>query len=194
MRKKIQDMDISELAERGAELVKDLGEVDTVISELEPKLIEAGMEYGAAQAESAEETPDQAEVLHLVYMQLATKAYELTKERDDIKRVLLQVTEEIKKREAGELPVTDQPADTWKVYDATDALNHESPVYVRIEGKEIVFIDQNYWIEMSRIRTRAALLEWVHHMCGKSWTNLEMIEQFIELVHEYRKWELFRGV
>lgn len=82
----------------------------------------------------------------------------------------------------------------YKVLTLSDILGQESPELVRIVDDEIEFIDQNYSIELNRIKTRAALLEWTHHLCGKSWITTDMLEDFIGQIHVYRGWKLYKGV
>lgn len=79
-------------------------------------------------------------------------------------------------------------------YTMAELYDLETPVLVRIEDKQIGLLADNYWIELDRIKTRAALLEWVHHLLGKNWVTKEMLEQFIEQVHTYRKWKLYNDV
>jgi hypothetical protein len=65
---------------------------------------------------------------------------------------------------------------------------------VVIENDQVVFITADYWIELTRINDRAALIEWIHHLLGKTWITNELLEQFIELVCNYRKWPIYRDV
>lgn len=77
---------------------------------------------------------------------------------------------------------------------AADALNYKRPVLVVIENDAISFVGESYWIELDRIKTRAALIEWIHHMSGKRWFTNDMLTQFIEVVCEYRKWTIYEDV
>lgn len=65
---------------------------------------------------------------------------------------------------------------------------------IRITQDVLEFINQGYCIEMERIKTRAALIEWVHHLLGKTWITTAILEDFIETIHDYRGWKLYNDV
>ena len=83
---------------------------------------------------------------------------------------------------------------TITVYNVQDIMNSVRPVLVKIEDGQIGFVDHAYWIELSQIKTRRDLIEWIHHMLGKQWVTNEMLEQFIEQVCQYRNWTIYKHV
>lgn len=85
-------------------------------------------------------------------------------------------------------------ANTFIVHDARELLTRPAPKFVEVENGEIGFIGHQYWIELDRIKTRAALLEWIHHLLGKRWVTNDMLSDFIEKVCEIRKWKLYNDV
>jgi hypothetical protein len=90
-----------------------------------------------------------------------------------------------------EMPVT---INGVVIHSGADALNYKRPVLVRITGDEVELIGQHYSIELSRIKTRKALIEWIHHLLGKAWMTNELMEQFIEVVCKYQGWKLYENV
>jgi hypothetical protein len=61
-----------------------------------------------------------------------------------------------------------------------------------IEGEYIVFHKHHYDIELSRCRTKSAILQWVHHLSGKAWMTTDLIERFIELTTKYHKIDIYK--
>jgi hypothetical protein len=61
---------------------------------------------------------------------------------------------------------------------------------VQLEGSTIVFVGQNYEVEISEIKDSASLLEWVVHLSEKTWTTGRMIGGFVEVVCEAKGWPL----
>ena len=84
--------------------------------------------------------------------------------------------------------------ETITVHDAADALNYKTPSLVMIENDEIRFISHGYWIELSKIKTRRDLIQWIHHLLEKQWVTTPMIRQFIEQVCKYRNWKIYGDV
>ena len=82
----------------------------------------------------------------------------------------------------------------YVIRDAAYALNYEEPILVVIKDGYLDFVGEKYWIEIDRIKTVHDVVEWIHHLLGKSWITHEMLEQFIEKVYEYRKWKIYRNV
>ena len=82
-----------------------------------------------------------------------------------------------------------------KSYSAKDILEMEFPTLVSIENEMIVFHEYHkynkYEVELNRIKTRAQLLGWVHHMAEKAWVSGETIAQFIEVVCKYYGWNIY---
>jgi hypothetical protein len=83
---------------------------------------------------------------------------------------------------------------TINVYSSDDIMNHKRPILIKIEGEEIGFPEYDYWIELSRIKTRSHLIAWIHHLLGKAWINNENLEQFIEQVCTYNNWKVYSDV
>jgi len=82
----------------------------------------------------------------------------------------------------------------FKVITAADIANYERPVLVKIDDfGQVGFIARDYWIDLDRIKDRAALIGWIHHLLGKRWVTSEMLIQFIETVCNYRKWPIYKG-
>jgi len=74
-----------------------------------------------------------------------------------------------------------------------ELLDTEFPTLVSIENDMIVFHElKGYEVEISRIKTRADLIEWIHHMTGKASITTGAIAQFIEVVCKYRNWEIYK--
>ncbi len=79
----------------------------------------------------------------------------------------------------------------YRVMTYQDIMDYKVPEHVKIENGEIGFVKQNYWIELNLIKTRKQLIGWIHHLVGKVWITNEMLDQFIEKVHAYRKWNIY---
>jgi hypothetical protein len=79
-------------------------------------------------------------------------------------------------------------------YTHAELLDLDFPDLIKIKDEQICFIEGDYWIELNRIRTRAHLIEWIHHMTGKKWVTGDMIGEFIEKVCKYRKWDVYSDV
>ena len=47
-----------------------------------------------------------------------------------------------------------------------------------------------YEIELNRIPTPLALMQWVHHLCEKNWMDSERICIFIEAVAANKGWKM----
>ena len=54
----------------------------------------------------------------------------------------------------------------------------------------ILNIGYEYVIELNRCNTEAKLLHWIHHLLGKSWMTLEILENFIEKVAGYHNLDI----
>lgn len=77
-------------------------------------------------------------------------------------------------------------------FSVKELLDTEFPTLVSIENDMIVFHElKGYEVEISRIKTRADLIGWVHHMTGKGKITTGTIEQLIEVVCKYRNWEIY---
>lgn len=72
-----------------------------------------------------------------------------------------------------------------------DILDHQAPELVTIQNGIISIVNENYEIELSRIKNKADVLEWTHHLLGKSWMTVEIIEQFIEKVCGHYKLPIY---
>lgn len=84
------------------------------------------------------------------------------------------------------------PGDTQTLRDLLDS--PDPPRLVVIQNGDVGFIAADYWIELTRINDRAALIEWIYHLLGKTWITNELLEQFIELVCSYHKWPIYKDV
>jgi len=77
-------------------------------------------------------------------------------------------------------------------FSVKDLLDMKFPTLVSIENDMIIFHElKGYEVEISRIKTRADLIEWIHHMTGKGKITTEAIAQLIEVVCKYRGWEIY---
>lgn len=72
-----------------------------------------------------------------------------------------------------------------------DILKLKRKELVIIEDDTIVFVKHRYEIELTRIKNRTDIIQWLHHMMGKNWVTVEMLEQFIEKVCAYRGLEIY---
>jgi len=66
-----------------------------------------------------------------------------------------------------------------------------SQAKVKYQDGAIGFTDPGYWIELTRIPNRAALIRWVLQLLTKNWITKEMLEQFISAVCYYKRWNLY---
>jgi len=71
------------------------------------------------------------------------------------------------------------------------AYSYKAPEHIKIEGGKIYFINQNYSIEVSEIRTHKQLSQWIYHLTGKPWVTVEILNQFIENIYTYRDWPMY---
>lgn len=74
---------------------------------------------------------------------------------------------------------------------ADEIMGETRPELVVIKNNTVHFVGLNYYIGIDRITTRAKLIEWIHHLCGKVWVTPEILEQFIGRVCAYRKWRIY---
>lgn len=79
----------------------------------------------------------------------------------------------------------------YVVHDAAEVLNTPDLILVTVEGGAVIFLEDHYEIELARIKNRASLLEWIHHMAQKTWVTNEMIVQFIEKVCVVKGWPVY---
>lgn len=49
-----------------------------------------------------------------------------------------------------------------------------------------------YEIDLDKIKTKADLLQWTHHLTGKARISNSALGDFIEEVCKYKKWDLFQ--
>ena len=49
-----------------------------------------------------------------------------------------------------------------------------------------------YEFKLSRIRTKAAILQWAHHLCGKNWMDCDSLGVFIETVARHQKLDIHK--
>lgn len=59
-----------------------------------------------------------------------------------------------------------------------------------LDGNVIV-IDGHYEITLDRIPSHAALVEWIAHMCDKTWFTVEDVFAFIYIVSKAKGWEVY---
>jgi len=64
-------------------------------------------------------------------------------------------------------------------FDVTDSTS-----YIDIETREGY---DDYFIELDRIRNDTEILEWVKHLCGKTWMTTGKIQQLINKMQQYNK-------
>lgn len=55
-------------------------------------------------------------------------------------------------------------------------------------------IGYQYTIELDRLQSHAAILEWAAHLCGESWMTLHRLECFIEAACDAAGLQLWNGV
>jgi len=53
-------------------------------------------------------------------------------------------------------------------------------------------ISYPYEIELKRIPSYAALLQWSLHLAGKSWMDLDYLREFIEIVCHVKGWNIYQ--
>ena len=49
------------------------------------------------------------------------------------------------------------------------------------DGVIVLNVGAEYFVELKRTNTKAKILNWVHHLSGKSWMTKELLRRFIEL-------------
>lgn len=59
------------------------------------------------------------------------------------------------------------------------------------DGYVVLGDDFAYEISLEAIPNRAALIEWVYHLSGKTWVTSEVISDFIYEVCTAKKWEIY---
>jgi len=57
------------------------------------------------------------------------------------------------------------------------------------QGYLTIKIAYPYHIELARIRSKAALLDWTLHLCHKTWMNTEYLAEFVERVYKIKGWK-----
>jgi len=60
-----------------------------------------------------------------------------------------------------------------------------------VEGK-IVFTDSGFDVPLESCASHKAMLEWVWHLAGQSWTSRGTIARFVELAAQHHNLELNR--
>ncbi len=87
--------------------------------------------------------------------------------------------------------------DKPRLYRMSEILTDRKPgVLWDKETKEIILLDTNlphfkYEIPLTRIETRAKLIDWIHHLSGKKWVTTYMIGEFISVVYAANDWDLY---
>lgn len=76
--------------------------------------------------------------------------------------------------------------DELQVHTLADAYKNNRAELVYIKDGNLHFVKRNYEIEMTCIRGRADIIKWTHHLMGKSWMTIEILEQFLQLTCAYR--------
>lgn len=63
----------------------------------------------------------------------------------------------------------------------------------KINGRFVVVQMENrpYEIELSRIKSKSHLIQWIHHLSGKTVIDLPTIRDFIQAVCRYKKWSIY---
>lgn len=61
-------------------------------------------------------------------------------------------------------------------------------VDVSPEGIEL---ENHYWIDANRINSKEKLVEWIHHLCQKTWITPEHIRQIIDGAAQLNGWKIY---
>jgi hypothetical protein len=68
----------------------------------------------------------------------------------------------------------------------------ERIVYVRNLNVLLLRFQYDYEVDLDRIKSEAALLNWTLHLCDKTWMTTERIHFFIETVAAIKKFDVHR--
>lgn len=52
--------------------------------------------------------------------------------------------------------------------------------------------EDGYFIDLDEINDKADLLEWIYHLIGKNWININMLDDFIQQVCKIKKWDIYK--
>lgn len=66
-------------------------------------------------------------------------------------------------------------------------------VFYDKKNKSIVIKLTNYTIELSRCKTSAQCLDWIHQLSEKTWMNPEMMFEFIDILFRLIDYSLWTG-
>jgi hypothetical protein len=66
--------------------------------------------------------------------------------------------------------------------------------YLSETDEVLVDIEYPYYIDMDEIKNWKHLLQWVRHLCEKSWFKSIFVPQFIEVVCTAKGWDFFSVV
>ena len=81
--------------------------------------------------------------------------------------------------------------DSKIIHGVTSFPTEKTETFVTIENGCAV-ICGNYHIELSRIPDERGLCEWIHHLSEKGWVTGEIINEFIQVVFNEKKWVLYK--
>jgi hypothetical protein len=73
-----------------------------------------------------------------------------------------------------------------------DQFYRERIVYVRDVNVLLLRFQYDYEIDLDRIKSEAALLNWTLHLCEKTWMTTERLHFFIEAVAQIKKFNVHR--
>ncbi len=53
---------------------------------------------------------------------------------------------------------------------------------------DVITLDGWYWIELSRVKTKLALLHWVAHLLGKKWVTKKQLSWLVRVASDYHNY------
>ena len=62
----------------------------------------------------------------------------------------------------------------------------------KLELKVYDEYEDSYYIDLDEINDKADLLEWIYHLLGKNWININMLDDFIQQSCKIKKWYIYK--